>query len=74
MRRATFTNRALLRLCSHPLRQGQALRESERWLKEGVEVSMERREENYKKIQAGITGRITKEQLEEIQALWACLG
>ena len=53
---------------------GQALRESERWLKEGVEVSMERREENYKKIQAGITGRITKEQLEEIQAPWACLG
>jgi hypothetical protein len=37
-------------------------------------MSMERREENYKKIQAGITGRITKEQLEEIQALWACLG
>jgi hypothetical protein len=28
---------------------GQALRESERWLKEGVEVSMERREENYKR-------------------------
>jgi hypothetical protein len=73
MRRATFTNRALLALLASP-EAGQALRESERWLKEGVEVSMERREENYKKIQAGITGRITKEQLEKIQALWACLG
>ena len=55
-------NRALLALLASP-EAGQALRESERWLKEGVEVSMERREENYKKIQAGITGRITKEQL-----------